>query len=630
MDRKQADRSKTEKRTKADHDTPHCGEDAGPGGRTHSKLDKERGNRAGFQGQGFYFDPAGGFRTPRAARAGLSAALLLRACQKADLITRHLCQFFDQIAQLAPAAFAEPGELDADLMVGIDLADGSLDPHRQVAHTEGHFHGFPSAKGATVGQLHQAAAQAQIGNGATRAGARGKAANVHLPAASKPQMLSPILALLLHRVPPRASNPEKNIGAPARCVRSRKNMALLPCKPFPVPGKSRNFVTADTSTLAASRYSVFMAARAAAQSNPIPAERFAPARSLLEQAVRQRAFPGAAWGVLHRGATVAIDAIGRFTYEASAPAIQPETVFDLASLTKVLATTAAAMLLVDRGRLDLDERLGDILPGFVIGMEPGSGKQHVTLRTLLAHTSGLPAYATLFHEYTTPETLLRAALRLPLEAKPGTHTEYSDFGFILLGKVVEVLSGEAFDGFCAREIFAPLGLKVARFCPPPEVRSTIPPTEDDQTFRRRVIQGEVQDENCFVLGGVAGHAGLFANVEDLLHFAECILAQGRTQQGSQLFQPATVAQFATRQGPLESKSRALGWDVPTEGSSSGRYFGLRSIGHLGYSGCSLWIDPDQELAVVLLTNRTWPDRSNDAIRQVRPAFHNAVVESLRG
>jgi CubicO group peptidase (beta-lactamase class C family) len=413
-------------------------------------------------------------------------------------------------------------------------------------------------------------------------------------------------------------------------MRSRKNTALFPGKAPSCALGIQEFVTTDTSIPTASRYSVSMSPRAVAQPNPAMTERFAPARSILEQAVRQHAFPGAAWGVLHPGATVALDAVGRFTYEASAPAIQPETVFDLASLTKVIATTAAAMLLVDRGLFDLDERLGDILPGFVIGMEPGSGKQHVTLRMLLAHTSGLPAYATLFREHTTPAALLRAILRLPLEAKPGARTEYSDFGFILLGKVVEVLSAEPLDAFCAREIFAPLGVETTRFCPPQETRHAIPPTEDDLTFRGRVIQGEVQDENCFVLDGVAGHAGVFANVADLLRFAQCILGQGRTQDGKPLFQPATVSQFATRQGPPDGNSRALGWDVPTEGSSSGRYFGPRSIGHLGYSGCSLWMDPDQELAVALLTNRTWPDRSNDAIRQVRPAFHNAVVESLRG
>jgi CubicO group peptidase (beta-lactamase class C family) len=334
--------------------------------------------------------------------------------------------------------------------------------------------------------------------------------------------------------------------------------------------------------------------------------------------------------VLHRGSIVALDSVGRFTYEPNSPAVQPDTVFDLASVSKVLATTAAAMVLVDRGKFDLDTRLGDILPGFVIGMAPGSGKERVTLRMLLAHTSGLPAYETLFRNCDTPEALLRATLKLPLEAKPGTRTEYSDFGFILLGKATEILSYKRLDVFCTREIFEPLGLTATRFRPQQESRPLIPPTEEDLTFRGRVIQGEVQDENCYVLGGVAGHAGLFSNVRDVLGFAQCILAQGRTRDRRQLFQPETLDLFAQREESSDGTARALGWDVPTAGSSSGRYFGPRSLGHLGYSGCSLWIDPDQELAVALLTNRTWPDRSSQAIKQVRPVFHDAVIEALRG
>lgn len=373
-----------------------------------------------------------------------------------------------------------------------------------------------------------------------------------------------------------------------------------------------------------------MASQAVVRSGMSAEAGLAAARAVLEKAVAERAFPGAAYGVLHRGSIAALDAVGRFRYEADAPAVKPETVFDLASVSKVMATTAAAMLLADRGKLDLDARLGDLLPGFVIGMTPGSGKERVTLRMLLAHTSGLPAYATLFREHRTPDMLLRAVLRLGLEAKPGTRTEYSDFGFLLLGKAIEILAGEGLDVFCAREIFAPLGLAATGFRPARERWSSIPPTEDDRTFRGRVIQGEVQDENCWVLGGVAGHAGLFANVEDVLRFAECMLAGGRTREGRQLFRAETVDEFATRPATTNGTSRALGWDVPTEGSSSGRYFGPRSIGHLGYSGCSLWIDRDEDLAVALLTNRTWPDRSNQAIRQVRPAFHDAVVEGLRG
>jgi CubicO group peptidase (beta-lactamase class C family) len=425
-------------------------------------------------------------------------------------------------------------------------------------------------------------------------------------------MPSAILFSFRHADPFRSPDPEENIGGSGHRVRS-----------------GSIFVTTDTSATAVSRYSVAMPSEAVASSKTASGTGLAPVRAVLEKAIRERTFPGAAYGVLHRNSIVALDAAGQFTYEASAPAVQPETVFDLASVTKVFATTAAAMLLVDRGIFDLDARLGDILPGFVIGMEHGSGKEKVTLRMLLAHTSGLPAYETLFRTSSLPDALLRATLQLRLEARPGTRTEYSDFGYILLGKVIEILSGEPLDAFCAREIFAPLGLAATHFCPAEENRSAIPPTENDQTFRGRVIQGEVQDENCFILGGVAGHAGLFANVKDILGFARCILSQGRTPDATALFQPGTVDQFATRQNSADSKSRALGWDVPTEGSSSGHYFGPRSIGHLGYSGCSLWIDPDQELAVALLTNRTWPDRSNQAIKQFRPVFHDAVVETLR-
>jgi CubicO group peptidase (beta-lactamase class C family) len=313
-------------------------------------------------------------------------------------------------------------------------------------------------------------------------------------------------------------------------------------------------------------------------------------RALLDQAVKEHAFPGAAWGVLHNGAVATLESTGRFTYDSAANAVAPKTVFDLASVTKVVATTAAAMLLVDRGVLDLDARLGDILPGFVIGMAPGSGKQRVTLRMLLAHSSGMVGWAPLFRNCDTPDGLLRAILRLPLEALPGARTEYSDFGLILLGKVIELLTRTPLDVFCAREIFVPLGLAQTRFCPRREDRLAIPPSEDDRTFRGRVIQGEVQDEHAFVLGGIAGHAGVFSNVEDLLRFAQCILERGRTADGSQLFRPETVDLFTARDTTPDGQSRALGWDVPTEPSSSGRFFGPRSIGHLGYTGTSLWIE----------------------------------------
>jgi serine-type D-Ala-D-Ala carboxypeptidase len=357
-------------------------------------------------------------------------------------------------------------------------------------------------------------------------------------------------------------------------------------------------------------------------------QRFAAAHAVLERAVPDRAFPGAAYGILLNGEVVALDAVGRFTYDSASPAVTPSTVFDLASLTKVMVTTAIAMILYDRRIFKLDARLGDILPGFVIGMAHGSGKDRVTLRSLLAHSSGLPGYARLFEQHHSPEAVLRAVLRLPLDASPNARAEYSDIGFILLGKALEIHSGDLISRFFHREIAVPLGLETARFCPPPDWRSQIPPTEDDKTFRHRVIQGEVQDENCSALGGVAGHAGLFANALDVLRFAACILAEGRALDGKQIFQPETVKLFGTRETEPTGTSRALGWDTPSNPSSSGKFFSAGSIGHLGYAGTSLWIDPARKLAVVLLTNRTWPDRSSDAIREVRPAFHDAITEGL--
>src|SRR5579885_3732216 len=262
-------------------------------------------------------------------------------------------------------------------------------------------------------------------------------------------------------------------------------------------------------------------------------QQFAPARAILEQAIASHAFPGAAYAVLYQGKVIALDAAGRFTYDNDSPQVLPDTIFDLASVTKVVATTSMAMLLHDRGILDLDTPLGEILPAFVIGRDPGSGKERVTLRMLLAHSSGLPAYARLFEQHTSANALLRACLQRPLEVPPGTRAEYSDIGFILLGKALEVLAGHPLATFCQQEIFAPMQLTSTYFCPPASMRTQIPPTQNDTTFRRRVIQGEVNDEHAYVLGGCGGHAGLFASALDVLRFAACILDEGRTAGGQQ-------------------------------------------------------------------------------------------------
>ncbi len=370
---------------------------------------------------------------------------------------------------------------------------------------------------------------------------------------------------------------------------------------------------------------VMPVAESAAESSP-----FADAHRVLEEAIAARAFPGCAFGVLAGGRIVDHGALGRFIYEADSPAVVPDTVFDVASITKVAATTAAAMLLYQRGLLDPDTLVADLLPGFIVGRGHDADARRVTLRHLLAHNSGLPGVVEFFRTLSTPARLFRACLELPLEAVPGTHAEYSDPGFILLGKALEVVAGEYLPQFVNREVFDPLGMSSTGFCPRLSARHAIAPTEIDNNLRFRTIQGEVQDENACILQGAAGHAGLFSNVSDLLRLsAEILDASGHpsSPHAPRLFDRATIEHFAQRQEP-EGSTRALGWDTPGDNSSSGRHFSPHSIGHLGFSGCSLWIDLDAGIAVVLLSNRTWPDRANQAIRQIRPAFHDAIREAL--
>jgi len=348
---------------------------------------------------------------------------------------------------------------------------------------------------------------------------------------------------------------------------------------------------------------------------------FSSAFSVVETAIAERAFPGASVAVTHGGRLVAVKAFGRFTYDPDSPLVALATLFDLASLTKVVATTAMAMVLYERGLLDLDAPVVGIVPEFA---EAGDARRGmVSVRMLLAHSSGLPAYEKLFLKVGTRQQLLRLAFATQLTADPGTRAEYSDIGFLVLAEAVERVAGETFDRFCQREIFGPLGMAHTTYNPPPESRAHIPPTQDDRTFRKRVIQGEVQDENASVLGGVAAHAGVFSTAEDLARFAHSMLG-GRPA----IVRPETVALFTRREDEPAGTSRALGWDTPSGRPASGRHFSAQAYGHLGYTGTSLWIDPARQLSVVLLTNRTWPDCTNLAIKQVRPEFHDAVVEAL--
>jgi serine-type D-Ala-D-Ala carboxypeptidase len=382
---------------------------------------------------------------------------------------------------------------------------------------------------------------------------------------------------------------------------------------------------------------------------PVPAhnnqdEVFRAAFAVVETAIAERAFPAASIAVTHAGKLVALKSFGHFMYEeekreeaVALPLlrsvrqggdvdVKATTLFDLASVTKVVATTIIAMILYERGLLELDAPIAGTVPEFLADscgdLDPR--RRDVTFRMLLAHSSGLPAYEKLYLKAHSRDDLLFAAFTTSLCADPGTHVEYSDIGFIILGAALKRIAEESLDTFCQREIFGPLAMTHTTFNPSPNMQAHIPPTADErETFRKKIIQGEVQDENAYMLGGVAGHAGLFSTAEDLAIFAHAI-----QQGGNPILRPETISLFTRRESLPKGTPRALGWDTPSNPSQSGKYFGPNSYGHLGYTGTSLWIDPDRQLSVTLLTNRTWPDCSNQAIKQTRPRFHDAVIEAL--
>lgn len=316
----------------------------------------------------------------------------------------------------------------------------------------------------------------------------------------------------------------------------------------------------------------------------------------------------------------------------------PGTVFDVASLTKPIATTTAMMLLVRDGRVRLDDPVSAAVPEFGDG-----AKSAVTFRQLLNHTSGLPAWKPYYEtvEKGGNDAVGRghAFARVhaePLAAAPGEKACYSDLGFILLGEVVERVTGARLDRFCRDEIFAPLGLSSTFFVElnrsahraRPAAVHTLAATEDCP-WRGRILCGEVHDDNAFAMGGVAGHAGLFSSAPDIHRFLRFL---GRCRDGAERdFLPgAVVRDFLEAARPLPGQTHVLGWDTPSpEGSSSsGVHFSARTVGHLGFTGTSIWWDMERDVHVVLLTNRVHPSRDNDAIREFRPLVHDAAMEAL--
>jgi len=340
--------------------------------------------------------------------------------------------------------------------------------------------------------------------------------------------------------------------------------------------------------------------------------------ALANAAIANRAASGIAIAVGRWGRLVHLRGYGAIDWAPGSPPVTDSTLFDLASVTKVVATTTAAAMLEEEGRLDLDQRLAWYLPGIT-----DTVKQRITVRQVLTHRGGFEAFAPLYREFRGREQYLRQIDARPLAYRPGTRTVYSDWDLVLVGLLVERITGEELDRWTAAHVFAPLGMRDTRFRPGPSLRPRIAATEFDSA--RGHIWGEVHDPNAWALGGVAGHAGLFGSARDLAVFAQMLL-NGGEYGGVRILRPETVARWTTPE--FARSSRALGWDTPSRNSSAGRYFGPRSFGHTGYTGTSIWVDPERGVFVILLTNRVDPTSENQKHVALRRAVADAVQSAI--
>jgi serine-type D-Ala-D-Ala carboxypeptidase len=348
-------------------------------------------------------------------------------------------------------------------------------------------------------------------------------------------------------------------------------------------------------------------------------------RAAVESAIARQVTPGAVVALGDRDGLLLLQGYGAVDYAQDAPAARDSTVYDLASLTKVVGTTTAVMLLVDRGDVGLDDRLSEHLPLW----PRGRWRDEVTVRRLLTHSSGLAPFVRFWHPSAGSlrgrDAVLSAIIELEPAHEPGTRVTYSDLGFILLGAMVESVSGVGLDAFLEREVWAVLGMGDTGFTPLERgiALERIAPTEVDRVFRRTHVHGVVHDENAHAMGGVAGHAGLFATAVDLAAFAHHLLL-ALDGEGALPVGQATAARFATRQAGV---TRALGWDAAPGSGGIARSLSPRAFGHTGFTGTSLWIDPGLGIYVVLLTNRVNPTREGTGIAELRRTIHELAARA---
>jgi CubicO group peptidase (beta-lactamase class C family) len=345
---------------------------------------------------------------------------------------------------------------------------------------------------------------------------------------------------------------------------------------------------------------------------------FKAAADVVRRGLDERAYPAAVVEVGSADELLWRDSVGRLDYEPDSPPAGEETIFDLASLTKVVSTSTLMMQMIDARRLTLDDRVGRW-----IAQWRGADRETVTIRSMLAHSSGLTAWLPFYRDYIGRSDFQHAICSLPLEYAPDTQSIYSDLGFMLLGFILEDAGGATLETLWNRAVSSITSLPL-RFNPPVSLRARIAPTERDP-WRGRLLVGEVHDENCWALGGAAGHAGLFGTAPAVGEFSRAMLASLQGRSGS-LASRDIATTFVTRAST--PGSRALAWDTMLPTSSCGTKMSPTSFGHTGFTGTSLWIDPVRQIYVVFLTNRVHPTRDNTAIQQIRPALHDAVMEGL--
>ena len=349
--------------------------------------------------------------------------------------------------------------------------------------------------------------------------------------------------------------------------------------------------------------------------------RLASVDRIVMRGINAGGYPGASVVIGRKGYAVYQRGFGKLGWTTSSPRVTADrSIYDLASLTKVVGTTTAAMVLYDQGRLDLNAPVSTYLPAF-----SGGWKDSVTVRQLLTHRSGLPSGRDLWRVARTPDEARAAVLSTNLECKPGQCYIYSDLGADVLGFVIEAISGESLDVFLHDKVFEPLGMTDTFFRPADSLTYRIAPTEIAPP-RGYPLQGQVHDENAYALGGVAGHAGLFSTAADLSIFAQMML-NGGSYNGVRILSDTTVALFTHR----AAGTRALGWDTADGDGGSGKFLDSRAYGHTGYTGTSIWIDPERQMFVLLLTNRVHAARARrpaKVISDVRADLADAAVASV--